>query len=117
SAADDPELAARLDLVRAALEHDGKEPGRGRESASRALHLAIQIGRRDLETLALGWLCKADMEEGRYADSHAEGEQSVALARKLGDAYLLGFALDQLGHLALKQGDLEAAIAHHRASL
>jgi DNA-binding CsgD family transcriptional regulator len=35
----------------------------------------------------------------------------------LGDSYLQGFALDQLGHLALKEGDLESAAAHHRASL
>jgi predicted ATPase/DNA-binding CsgD family transcriptional regulator len=111
------ELEARLDLQRAALAHDAKEPGRGREAAGRALRAAIEIGRQDLQILAEAWLCKADMEEGRLVDSLAAGERAAALAKSLGDRYLLGFALDQLGHLALKKGDLESAAAHHQASL
>ena len=113
----EPELEARLDLLRAAYGHDAKEPGRGREAAARALRAAVRLGRQDLEVLAQAWLCKADMEEGRLADSRAAGERAAALAKSLGDGYLLGFALDQLGHLALKEGDLESATAHHRASL
>jgi DNA-binding CsgD family transcriptional regulator len=111
------EVEARLDLVRAAHAHDAKEPGRGRDAAARALKAAVKLGRRDLEVMAHGWLCKADMEEGRLAESRAAGERATALARSSGDHYLLGFALDQLGHLALKEGDLESATAHHRASL
>jgi non-specific serine/threonine protein kinase len=57
------------------------------------------------------------MEEGRLTDSRAAGERAAALARSLGDGYLQGFALDQLGHLALKEGDLDSAVAHHQASL
>jgi non-specific serine/threonine protein kinase len=57
------------------------------------------------------------MEEGRLTDSRAAGERAAALAKSLGDRYLQGFALDQLGHLALKEGDLESATAHHQASL
>jgi predicted ATPase/DNA-binding CsgD family transcriptional regulator len=111
------EVEARLDILRAALAHDAKESGRGREAAARALKAAVELGRQDLEVLAHGWLCKADMEEGRLAESRAEGELATALARESGDDYLLGFALDQLGHLALKEGDLESATAHHQASL
>jgi len=111
------EVEARLDLVRAALAHDAKEPGRGRDAAARALKSAVKLGRQDLEVLAHGWLCKADMEEGRLSESRAEGELAAALARSSGDHYLLGFALDQLGHLALKEADLESATAHHQASL
>ena len=111
------EVEARLDLVRAALAHDAKEPGRGRDAAAQALKAAVKLGRHDLEVLAHGWLCKADMEEGRLAESRDEGERATALARSSGDDHLLGFALDQLGHLALKEGDLESATAHHQASL
>ena len=111
------EVEARLDLVRAAHAHDAKEAGRGKDAAARALKAAVQLGRPDLEVLAHGWLCKADMEEGRLAQSRAEGDRATALARSSGDDYLLGFALDQLGHLALKEGDLESATAHHQASL
>jgi predicted ATPase/DNA-binding CsgD family transcriptional regulator len=111
------EVEARLDLVRAAHAHDAKEPGRGRDAAARALRAAVKLGREDLVVLAHGWLCKADMEEGRLAESRAAGERATALARTTGDDNLLGFALDQLGHLALKEGDLESASAYHRASL
>ena len=117
SGALDLEVEARLDLVRAAHAHDAKEPGRGRDAAARALKAAVELGRKDLEVMAHGWICKADMEEGRLAESRAAGDRATALARSTGDDYLLGFALDQLGHLALKEGDLESAIAHHRASL
>lgn len=111
------EVESRLDLVRAAHAHDAKELGRGRDAAARALTAAVKLGRQDLEVLAYGWLCKADMEEGRLAESRVEGERATALARSSGDDFLLGFALDQLGHLALKEGDLESATAHHEASL
>jgi predicted ATPase/DNA-binding CsgD family transcriptional regulator len=113
----DLEAKVRHNLLRAALGHDTREAGRGREAAAGALAAAVELRRVDLEALSRSWLCKADMEEGRYADSRAEGERAVALARSLGGGYLEGFALDQLGHLALKEGDLESAIAHHRASL
>jgi len=117
TSASDLELGVRLDILRAAHAHDSKQPGRGRETAGRALGTAIDLGRKDLQAIAEGWICKADMEEGRLTDSRAAGERAAALAKSLGDRYLQGFALDQLGHLALKEGDLESATAHHQASL
>src|SRR5215211_2800825 len=48
-------------------------------------------------------------EEGDYAKGEALWEESLALARKAGDTYLVGLTLSNLGHAALMQR------AHERA--
>jgi tetratricopeptide (TPR) repeat protein len=63
----------------------------------------------------LGYLAIND--EGDYARGTILWEESLALARKVGDDYSVGITLGNLGHVALLQRDFERAKARSEEAL
>jgi predicted ATPase/class 3 adenylate cyclase len=72
------------------------------------------VGGRAAASHLYGMLCGS---EGRIDEARAATERSVALAREVGDRWLEGASINNLGDFLMNEGDLEAAARHFEISL
>lgn len=112
-----PAARSELWIACAVVERRLGRPPATLEAVTRALPLAAEAGRADLEARALALRAWAvgDLQGPRAA--RAEAEASVEAARRAGDAALLAKALQQLAWFELESGDAVAAEAHAEETL
>jgi predicted ATPase/class 3 adenylate cyclase len=90
----------------------------GREQLSGLLELAKTIQRpAGEEARALFWIGVFAYQQGNYEAAKAVQEESLAIAREIGDKQSTGNALNGLGNVAFEQGDYEGARALFEESL
>ena len=81
----------------------------GLEKCLRAIELAAQVRRPDLESTALNWAATILLVTGRPVGARHYAEACLANAEKLRDGYRIAGAIDNLEDLARLEGDWDLA--------
>ena len=81
----------------------------GLEKCLRAIELAAQVRRPDLESTALNWAATILLVTGRPVRARHYAEACLANAEKLRDGYRIAGAIDNLEDLARLEGDWDLA--------
>jgi predicted ATPase/DNA-binding CsgD family transcriptional regulator len=96
---------------------DRGDAGEGYGWLTRLLRLESASGRTVIRAAALFVAAKLAFEGGDVATAQALGEESLVLAREVGDSHTLHRVLTQLGHVARGRGALLAARRFYQEAL
>ena len=89
----------------------------GEECARRLLELSRKAGLPGAEAIGVHTLAMAAYTRGDGEQARALYEQSIVLARGVGDGWLLSAATNNLGNVYMREGDYERAIELFEESL